>query len=180
AGRPERAVSSWSHRAVPHDPRVDTRATLSGETVRSVVGARSRILGRRPGRYASGRLFVEPVLPELAPERRAPDAQGFRRPRMIPAAAFEGLDDLDPLGLGQGLLASKVRRWTEGEPRGHVGRQVVGLNALRLRENGGALHDVLELADVARPGIPEQPVHRGRAQAQGAALPLGEPAEEML
>src|SRR5438105_2689162 len=147
-------------------------------------GPRGALLTGAPSpartRYASGQLFVEPVLPELSPERRAPDAQGFRRPRMIPAAAFQGLDDLDPLGVGQGLLAPKVRRGTEGEPRGHVGRQVVGLNGLHLRENGGALHDVLELADVARPGIPEQPVHRGRAQAQGAALPLGEPAEEML
>src|ERR1700730_10483197 len=130
--------------------------------------------------WQKGRLPVDPVLLQLAPEGRAPDPEGLGRPRVIPARALERLHDEDPLGLGQGLRRFEARRGAERQARGNVGRQGAPVGPGGPGEHGAALHGIFELPDVPGPRVAEEALHGGGAQPQDAALSLREPGQEVL
>src|SRR6266436_47986 len=130
--------------------------------------------------WQKGRLPVDPVLLQLAPEGGAPDPERLGRPRVIPARALERLHDEDPLGLGEGLRRFEARRGAERQARGDVARQVARLDRVGLGEDGAALHVIFELPDVPGPRVAEEALHGGGAQPQGAALPLRETGQEVL
>src|SRR6516164_9749736 len=95
-------------------------------------------------------LPLEPVLLQLAPERRPPDPECFGRARVIAPEALDGLEDVHALGLGERRLPRQLRRGPELQPGRDVGRQVLGLDAVAPGQDGRALDRVLELAHVAR------------------------------
>src|SRR5262245_8989661 len=125
-------------------------------------------------------LFLESVVFELAPERGAPDPERVRGSRMIEAVPLQDLDDVSALHVRQRLLRWERWRRPQVEARTHVGRQIGWLDRVFAREDGRPLDGVLELAHIARPGVPEKPVHGAGAQAESAPLTLAEAREEVL
>src|SRR5262249_39334838 len=125
-------------------------------------------------------LPLEPVLLELAPERRPSDPQRFSRARVVAPEALESLEDVHALGLGERRLPRQLRRGTELKPGRDVGRQVLGLDAVAPGQDGRALDRILELAHVARPRVAEQPLDRLGRESQLAAELAARAGEEVL
>src|SRR5215831_11557009 len=99
---------------------------------------------------------------------------------MIPAVTLQDLDDVGALRVGERPLRAKARRRPESKPGTDMRRQVAGLDRLVACEDCQPLHRVLELAHVAGPGIPEEPLRGTGAQAEDAALAPGEARQKVL
>src|SRR5688500_17342395 len=98
---------------------------------------------------ATRALAIDPILFQLAPERRATDPERLGGARVVAPEALERLQDMDALGVGQRDLPRQRGGWAKLEPRRDGGRQVIGLDDVSARENGGALDGVLQLAHIA-------------------------------
>src|SRR3990172_10076085 len=64
--------------------------------------------------------------------------------------------------------------------RGNVRRQIIRLDDLTTRQDRSPLHHVLQLPDIARPGVREQTLHRRGAQPRDTSLLLTEAREEVF
>ena len=104
--------------------------------------------------------------------------RGPVRAAQHPAGLAQDAEDVLPLGVGQRDRRGGRRR----RPATAAGLQVAERDLQRRarREDDRALDDVLQLADVARPGVAHQGVHdRGRDGLDLPAHPPGEPLGEM-
>src|SRR5439155_18941626 len=79
------------------------------------------------------------VFLELAPERRAADAERLRGTRMVATEALERRQDVRTLRFGERDLPRQRRRRTELQAGRHVRRQIIGLDGLAAAQDGGAL-----------------------------------------
>src|SRR5262252_1787894 len=99
---------------------------------------------------------------------------------MIPAVPLQDLDDVGALSVGERLLRGQAGGRPESKAGADMRRQVAGLDRLVACEDRQPLHRVLELAHVAGPGIPEEPLSGTGAQAEDAALAPGEARQKVL
>src|SRR6185503_10341162 len=88
-------------------------------------------------------------------------------------------------GVHHGLALGAPARLAQGGPvvRRGIERksEIAGLDDVTGGHDDGALHGVVELADVARPAVPADGFERGAAEAKLAALlRLGMPPEERV
>src|SRR5882724_4891895 len=140
--------------------------------IRHTLLAVTRFGGRHPlnasfGTLASRRL-LSGVAVELAVERLAVEAEHLRRPRPVPADRLHHAQDVAPLDLLErdqllGIVACDhhVRAAVVADALG----QIVHPDALAGGQRHRALHAVLELADVPRPGVGEEPLRHRRREA---------------
>src|SRR5690242_17374794 len=113
---------------------------------------------------------------EPAVQRAAAQAEGFRGLTHVPLVARECLLDEESLHLVEReiLESRRIRRARRAET------QVAGAHELALREEDGALHRVIELADVPRPRMIEERLHRAEVEAgERLAIAIGVPAQEV-
>src|SRR5438876_11232684 len=122
--------------------------------------------------FGSGTLASRRLLPgvavELAVERLAVEAEHLRRPRPVPADRLHHAQDVAPLDLLERdqllrIVARDhhVRAAVVADALG----QIVHPDALAGGQRHRALHAVLELADVPRPGVGEEPLRHRRREA---------------
>ena len=104
---------------------------------------------------------VETVVLELAPQRRAGDAERVRGPRVVPPVALERLDDVRPLDLGEILLDGERRCRPQAGAARDVRREVVGRDGVTAGENRRVLDGVLSSSRT----FPGQAYDRSRALA---------------
>src|SRR5437016_6050318 len=142
-----------------------TRSSLAytrckGRTSESLLGA--------TGAHAGASLPHDSVFLELAPERRAADAERLRGTRVVATEALERRQDVRTLRFGERDLPRKRRRRTELQAGRHVRRQIIGLDGLAAAQDGGALDRILQLPDVAGPRIAQHAFQRGRREPERA------------
>src|SRR5438445_615160 len=156
--------------------------------IRCTFLAVTRSGGRHPLNASFGTLASRRLLPgvavELAVERLAIEAEHLRRPRPVPADRLHHAQDVAPLDLLErdqllGIAARDhhVRAAVVADALG----QIVHPDALAGGQRHRALHAVLQLADVPRPGVGEQPLrHRRREAAHRLRHLPGVVADEAL
>jgi hypothetical protein len=111
-------------------------------------------------------------------ERRRLDAEQLRRALLHPAGRLErGLDQAlleigDHFLEGDALRRNGDLRHLEAPAAAHVVRHEIHVDPRPRTEHGGALDDVLELADVARPVVLEEQVERVGRQLEVRLLVL--------
>src|SRR5213078_2481593 len=135
---------------------------------------------RGEGAHAGASLPHDSVLLELAPERRAADAERLRGTRVVATEALERRQDVRTLRFGERDLPRQRRRRTELQAGRHVRRQIIGLDGLAAAQDGGALDRILQLPDVAGPRIAQHAFQRGRREPQRAAQLRRRAREEVL
>src|SRR5437773_7940215 len=122
--------------------------------------AYTRCKGRTSeGAHAGASLPHDSVFLELAPERRAADAERLRGTRVVATEALERRQDVRTLRFGERDLPRQRRRRTELQAGRHVRRQIIGLDGLAAAQDGGALDRILQLPDVAGPRIAQHAFH---------------------
>src|ERR687884_623889 len=100
---------------------------------------------------------------QSAVERAAAQAQRLRGLADVALEARERLLDEEPLDLLERHLLEPRR--PRGAARGAAQREVGRAHLVAVREEHRALDRVVELADVARPEVVEQRLHRARVEA---------------
>src|SRR4029450_3852145 len=121
-------------------------------------------MGPRPA-AARPRSLLQPVEPDLPLERADADVEDPGAVRAVAGGALEGLPDELPLHFlerrpfGDGRLRRRpLAPVAEGEG------QLLEADRPRGGPDDDALEDVLELADVPRPGVPQEPRERLRRE----------------
>src|SRR5581483_551642 len=123
----------------------------------------------------------QPILLDLAVEPLPVDPEETRRLVLVPVALPERRREQATLGVFEGrdvrrLAGARLRC----DPAADRGGEVVDADRVGNREREGALDRVLELADVARPGVGGEPRHRlGRDPLRGDLVLTAEPIEEV-
>src|SRR3954471_2388648 len=135
-------------------------------------------------------VFVEVVLApraasrvpvELVVERLLADAERLRRPRLVVLQPAQRREDVLFFDLAEREAVRQFEIGALAAARRELAREMLGLDGAAATEDDGALQRIAQLADVSRPGIVGQQLHRlGRDALQLLAGIAPEAIDEVL
>ena len=114
----------------------------------------------------------EPELFHLLVERRAVHAEGVGRGITVPAVGLQNVENDLPFGLFESLFERHVAdaRDAEAGAAGDFAGEIAEADHFTLAQQHGPFHDVLQLANVAGPGVALQRRERFFAEAVDGAI----------